>query len=308
MPRENHHHHHHGHAHEHGDFGRVFVVGIVLNLTFVVIEFSFGLWARSLALLADAGHNLSDVLALLLAWGATVLARRLPTKRHTYGLRRSSVLVALFNALSLFVVIGGIAWEAIRRFGQVVAVADEVVIAVAAVGVLINGITAWMFLAGQKHDLIVRGAYLHMATDAAVSLGVVLAGVIMRLTSWYWIDSVVSLLIVTIIMAGSTGLLRDSLSLALDAVPKNIDPESVERYLASLPGVIAVHDLHIWGMSTSEAALTVHLVKPDANIDDALLERIHHELKEQFSIGHSTVQFECGDADHPCPQAPATVV
>lgn len=305
-----HHDHDHAHAHHHGapDFGRAFAVGVVLNLAFVVCEVAFGLWSNSLALLADAGHNLSDVLALLLAWGAAVLARRRPTKRHTYGLRRSTVLAALVNAVALLVVVGGIAWEAMRRFGTTSEVSGDVVIAVAAIGVIVNGATAWMFMSARRHDLNMRGAYLHMATDAAVSLGVVVAGLVMRTTGWHWIDPAIGLVIVAVILIGTLGLLRDAVNLALDAVPAHIDPVAVERYLAGLSGVVAVHDLHIWGMSTTECVLTVHLVKPDATIDDALLGRIQLELRAQFGIGHSTVQFERGDSEHLCHQSAAAVV
>ena len=290
------------------DYGRAFLAGIVLNLGFVVAEAVFGLLAHSLALLADAAHNLSDVLSLSLAWGATLLARRLPTQRHTYGLRRSSILAALLNSLMLLVAVGGIGWEAIRRIGDPEPVAGTTVIWVAAVGVAINGVTAWLFAPGRTDDLNIRGAFLHMAADAAVSLGVVLAGLGMLVTGWVWLDSAVSLLIVSVIVIGTWSMLRESMNLTLDAVPERIEPDLVEAYLAGLPGVVAVHDLHIWGMSTTETALTVHLVKPDASIDDALLNRINKELHDKFGIDHTTVQFELGDAAHPCSQAPAHVV
>lgn len=298
----------HGHDHAPKDFGKAFAVGIALNLIFVITEAVYGYLANSLALLADAGHNLSDVLGLALAWGATVLVKRLPTKRRTYGLRRSSILASLINAVLLLLAVGAIAWEAIGRFQSPEPVASGTVMAVAGVGIVINGITAWLFASGSKSDVNIRGAFLHMAADAAVSLGVVIAALMMRATGWLWLDPAVSLVIVIVITVGTWSLLRHSLDLAMDAVPPHIDPAAVESYLAQLPGVVAVHDLHIWGMSTTEVALTVHLVKPDAQIDDALLTEIQHELREQFGIDHTTVQFELGDAAHPCGQAPVSAV
>jgi len=302
------HNHPHDHSHAPKNFDRAFTIGIALNVGFVVIEVVFGLFANSLALLADAGHNLSDVLSLLFAWGASVLVRKLPTQRHTYGLRRTSILAALINALVLLVAVGAIAWEAILRFGHPEAVASDTVIWVASVGIVINGFTAWLFMSGQKQDMNIRGAYLHMMADAAVSFGVVLAAITIKFTGWLWLDPVMSLVVAVIIGIGTWGLLRESLSLALDAVPANIHPAKVEAYLASLPGIEAVHDLHIWAMSTTEIALTVHLVKPDAVIDDLLLVQINNELRELFGIQHTTVQFERGDTSHPCKQAPAEVV
>ncbi len=297
-----------GHAHAPKDFGKAFAIGITLNLAFVATEAVYGWLANSLALLADAGHNLSDVLGLALAWGATMLVKRLPTKRRTYGLRRSSILASLINAVLLLLAVGAIAWEAIGRFRHPEPVAGGTVMAVAAVGIVINGITAWLFAAGSKTDVNIRGAFLHMAADAAVSLGVVLAALAMLATGWHWLDPAVSLAIVVVITLGTWGLLRDSVNLAMDAVPAHIDPAAVEDFLASLPGVVAVHDLHIWAMSTTEVALTAHLVKPDAQIDDAWLTEIRHDLLERFGIDHTTVQYERGDAAHPCGQAPATVL
>ena len=302
------HNHPHDHSHAPKNFDRAFTIGIALNVGFVVIEVVFGLFANSLALLADAGHNLSDVLSLLFAWGASVLVRKLPTQRHTYGLRRTSILAALINALVLLVAVGAIAWEAILRFGHPEAVASDTVIWVASVGIVINGFTAWLFMSGQKQDMNIRGAYLHMMADAAVSFGVVLAAITIKFTGWLWLDPVMSLVVAVIIGIGTWGLLRESLSLALDAVPANIHPAKVEAYLASLPGIEAVHDLHIWAMSTTEIALTVHLIKPDAVIDDLLLIQINNELRERFGIQHTTVQFERGNTSHPCKQAPAEVV
>ena len=298
----------HSHSHAPANYGRAFAVGAVLNLGFVIMEAIFGLSSHSLALLSDAGHNLGDVLGLLLAWGASYLSTRHPTERRTYGLRRSSILAALTNAIVLLVVTGGIGWEAIRRLSHSQPVASTTVMWVAAVGIAVNGITALMFVSGRKHDINLKGAFLHMASDAAVAFGVVLAGFAMRATGWFWLDPAISVLIGVVIMVGTWGLLRESLNLALDAVPEGINPADVEAYLNRLPGVEAVHDLHIWGMSTTEAALTVHLVTPDASIDDALLSRINRELHDQFGIEHTTVQFEHGDISHPCGQAPAEVV
>ena len=302
------HNHPHDHSHAPKNFDRAFAIGIALNVGVVVVEVIFGLLSNSLALLADAGHNLSDVLSLLFAWGASVLVRKLPTQRHTYGLRRTSILAALINALVLLVAVGAIAWEAILRFGHPEVVASDTVIWVASVGIVINGFTAWLFMSGQKQDMNIRGAYLHMMADAAVSLGIVLAAIAIKFTDWLWLDPFMSLVVAVIIGIGTWGLLRESLSLALDAVPANIHPAKVEAYLAGLPGIEAVHDLHIWAMSTTEIALTVHLIKPDAVIDDLLLVQINNELRELFGIQHTTVQFERGNTSHPCKQAPEEVV
>ena len=302
MGHDHHHDHSHAHPHSHAprDFGRAFAIGIALNLGFVVVEAAYGVAAHSLALLADAGHNFGDVLGLVLAWIASVLVRRLPTPRRTYGLRRSTILAALFNAVVLLIAIGGIAWEATLRLRHPQPIASGIVMAVAAIGIAVNGFSAWLFMAGRKDDLNIRGAFLHMLADAAVSLGVVLAALAMAFTGWTWLDPLVSLGIVAVIAFGTWGLLRESLDLALDAVPRGIDPHAVETYLAGLPGIVAVHDLHIWGMSTTDAALTVHLLKPDASIDDALLSRINHDLRHRFGSGHVTVQFELGGCAHPC--------
>jgi cobalt-zinc-cadmium efflux system protein len=293
---------HGGHGHGHGpkNYGRAFAWGVALNLLFVGIESLYGFLTNSLSLLADAGHNLSDVLGLLLAWVASVLAQRVPTARRTYGLRRSSILASLANALLLLVAVGGICWESIVRLRHPEPVASGTVMLVASIGILINGLTAWVFASGSKSDLNVRGAFLHMAADAAVSAGVVFAALAMRYTGWLWLDPVASLAIALVITIGTWGLLRDSIELSLDAVPRHIDPAKVEAYLRTLPGVVEVHDLHIWAMSTTEVALTVHLVKPDARVDDALLETVGHELAERFGIGHATVQLELGGG-YTCP-------
>jgi cobalt-zinc-cadmium efflux system protein len=299
------HHHDHGHDHAPKDLGRAFAVGVALNLGFVVVEVFYGYLAGSLALIADAGHNLSDVFGLLLAWGAAWLSARAPTRRRSYGYRRSSILAALLNAVVLLIAVGAIVWEAIRRFAAPEPVAGGTVMWVAAVGIAINTATALMFMSGRKDDLNIRGAFLHMTADAAVSLGVVVAAGVIMLTGWLWLDPAVSILISAIITLGTWGLLRDSVNLAMDAVPEGIDPQAVEAYLAGQANVTEVHDLHIWGMSTTETALTVHLVRPGCAVDDGLLARLRHDLDHRFGIAHATIQVETGD---PCPQASAHVV
>ncbi len=290
----------HGHDHGPTNYGRAFAIGIALNLGFVIVEFIYGRFAHSLALVADAGHNLSDVLSLALAWGAAVLARRHPTEDRTYGFRRSSILAALIDAVVLLVAIGAIAWEAIRRFSEPNQVEGGTVIWVAAVGIAVNAITALLFMSGRKGDLNIKGAFIHMAADAGVSLGVVLAGFAIIYTGWLWLDPVVSLAISAVILIGTWGLLRDSVNLALDAVPEGVDLNSVREHLASLPTCVDVHDLHIWGMSTTETALTAHLVMNHSICDDALLARITEELHRKFGIEHATLQVESGDPAYPC--------
>jgi len=284
----------HGHSHSHApaSFGRAFAIGIVLNTAFVVVETIYGLLSHSLALVADAGHNLSDVLGLALAWGATVLAKRAATERHTYGFRRSSVLAALGNAVFLLVSVGAIAWEAITRLRTPDHVGAQTVIWVALLGILINAGTAMLFMAGRKDDLNVRGAFIHMAADAAISAGVVVAGILIAFTGWFWIDPVVSLLVAAVIIYGTWDLLRESVNLSLDAVPEGIDLAGVRSYLAALPAVTDAHHLHIWGLSTTEAALTVHLVLAAGADSSPLLREINATLKERFRIDHATIQFE----------------
>ena len=301
-------HHHHGHSHAPADFNRAFAIGVVLNTGFVVVEAAYGFLTNSLALLADAGHNLSDVLGLLLAWGAAVLVKRRPTARHTYGMKRSSILASLANAVLLLVAVGMIVWEAVQRLGHPEPVAEMTVIWVATVGIVINTATALMFRSGAKGDINVRGAFLHMAADAAISLGVVIAAFAVMQTGWLWLDPVVSIAIALVITYSTWSLLSASLNLALDAVPENIDPRKIESYFAGLPGVTEVHDLHIWAMSTTEVALTAHLVRPGAGLDDELLGKVCHDMQETFGIGHVTVQVEQGDPDHACRLAPAEVV
>jgi cobalt-zinc-cadmium efflux system protein len=288
-------------------FGAAFAIGIALNAGFVVLEVVFGIAGHSVALLADAGHNLSDALGLVVAWLAIVLARRAPTARFTYGLGGSSILAALFNAVFLLVVVGGLSWEAIGRLLHPGPVAGKTVMIVAAAGIAINGICAWLFASGRKHDLNIRGAFMHMAADVVVSAGVVVAGLIILLTGWLWLDPLVSLAINAIIVWGTWTLLRDSTAMSLSAVPPGIESERVERFLAARPGVASVHDLHIWGMSTRETALTVHLVMPGGHPGDAFIAELCRNLQERFAIGHATVQVET-DEDAACPLAPAHVV
>ncbi len=298
----------HRHAGRGGDHGHAFAVGVAINLGFVLVEVVAGLFAGSLALLSDAAHNLGDVLGLLLAWGAGRLALRPRSARRTYGMRRSTILAALANAILLLLAVGAIAAEAIRRLGHPAPVAGLPVILVAAAGVLVNGATALLFRAGRHHDLNVRGAFLHMAADAGVSLGVVAGGLVIRFAGWTWLDPALSLAIGVVIAVGTWGLLRESLDLAMDAVPAGIDPARVEAWLTALPGVTAVHDLHIWGMSTSEVALTAHLVTRPGTMDDAALHRAAAGLDGTFGIGHSTIQVEVGDPANGCCRADGDTV
>ncbi len=290
---------HHGHHHAPADYGRAFLIGTVLNLGFVAVEAFYGIVANSVALLADAGHNLSDVLGLLLAWGAATLSKRKPSANFTYGLRRSSILSALFNAVFLLVAIGAIAFEAVQRLGDPQPVDGGIVMAVAAVGILINGATALLFARGSKHDLNIRGAFLHMTADAAVSAGVVISGLLVLQTGWLWLDPVTSLVIVAVILVGTWGLLRRSVNMALDRVPEHIPPAEVVTALEGLPGVTKVHDLHIWSLSTTDVALTCHLVMPAGCPGDAFLRSVGDMLHDRFHIGHTTIQVE-RDEDRAC--------
>lgn len=300
------HQHAHGHAHSHQHaapapgHGRAFALAIGLNTVFVAVEFGYGFVANSTALMADAGHNLSDMLGLVLAWGAALLAQRAPNAQYTYGLRSSSILAALANALLLLLACGAIGWEALQRISSAPAVAGMTVSVVAAIGVVINGFSAWLFMAGSKGDLNVRGAYLHMLADAAISLGVVVSGLIIMQTGWAWLDPIISLLIVVVIVAGTWSLLRESLRLVLAAVPDNVDPAAVAAFLSRQSGVEAVHDLHIWAMSTTETALTAHLVIPGAYPGDEVIEEIVARLRRDFAIHHSTLQIEQGTRPHVC--------
>ena len=296
--------HVHVHEHDRGNHdhvsGRVFMLAVVLNLAYLLAEAGIGLYANSVAVLADAGHNLSDVLALLLAWGAGALARRPSSARFTYGLGSSTIWAALINAVVLLIAVGSIAWEALGRFFTVQTVQSSWIIGIALVGVVVNGATAALFFGGRKSDLNVRGAFLHMAADAAVSLGVALAGALILATGWNWIDPAVSLVVSALIVYGTWGLLREALGMSLHSVPGSIRYEAVMEFLCALPGVESVHDLHVWGMSTAETALTAHLVVPEGHPGDAFLDHAAHELEGRFGICHATLQIEHGDGDHPC--------
>ncbi len=301
--------HGHGHGHSYGhhhpppDAGRAFALAAAINVAFVVIEAGAGLVTGSLALLADAGHNLSDVLGLLLAWGAAAMARAAPAGRRTYGLRKGTILASVANAGLLLLAVGAIAWEAVRRLGDPQPVETGPVIVVAAIGVVINTVTALMFMRSQKEDLNARGAFLHLAADAAISAGVVVAALVIGFTGLLWIDPVVSLAIVAVIVLGTWELLGESFDLAMDAAPKGVDPAAVRGWLEELPGVTEVHDLHIWAMSTTETALTAHLIRPSS--DDGFLHDACAGLAERFGIGHATLQIETGGD---CRLAPADVV
>ncbi|MGZ5050958.1 MAG: cation diffusion facilitator family transporter [Methylobacter sp.] len=304
------HHHHHEHKHEHSvghhhhaapnGQGRMFIVTILLNSMFVMIEFAYGFIANSTALIADAGHNASDVLCLLLAWGAVMLTRRQPSLRYTYGLRSTSILAALANAILLLLASGAIAWEAVHRFQQPPQVATLTISAIAAVGIVINGLSAWLLMKDSKNDLNIRGAYLHMVADAAVSVAVVVTGLTMFHTGWYWLDPAVSLVIVLVIVIGTWTLLRDSLQLVLSAVPAHVDALAIDAYLRQVDGVTDIHDLHIWGLSTTETALTVHLVMPGGYPGDTFIDDIVCTLQQQHAIHHCTLQVEQGTTNHSC--------
>ena len=309
-----HHHHDHSHSRAHGhvghshapaSFGFAFAIGVALNTAIVIAELVFGYAANSLALIADAAHNFSDVIGLLLAWGAAWLALRRPTQQHTYGYRRASILAALINAGLLLLAVGGIAAEAVGRFQEPAPVASQTVIYVAMLGIVVNGATALLFMRGRHGDLNIRGAYLHMVADAGVSFGVVIAALLIMWTGWLWIDPVVSLGIAAVVLASGWGLAKDSVNLAMDGVPKGIDLAKVESYLREREGVIEVHDLHIWAMSTNETALTAHLVRP-GGLDDAFLSKVCDELTHHFNIAHATLQIEIGN--DVCRLAPAEVV
>ncbi|OJY66817.1 MAG: cation transporter [Sphingobium sp. 66-54] len=284
--------HDHGHSHAPASFGRAFVIGIVLNSVFVLVEAGYGLASGSMALVADAGHNLSDVLGLLIAWGATLLATKEPSARFTYGFKSSSILAALLNAALLLIAVGAIALETVQRFFNPAPVSSGTMIFVAAIGILINGFTAWLFMRGRKSDLNIRGAYLHMVADALVSVGVVVAGVLIGLTGLLWIDPLTSLIIIIVITFGTWGLLKDSVKMSLLAVPAGLDGDAVDGWLRAQPGVADVHHLHIWSLSTTQTALTAHLRMPGGHPGDAFLQRIGTELAERFHIDHATVQIE----------------
>jgi cobalt-zinc-cadmium efflux system protein len=298
MPHVHDHEHEHGHGHAHGhshasrSFGFAFALGTALNVGFVAVEAVFGILVNSMALLADAGHNLSDVLGLLIAWGASVLATKQPTAQYTYGLRSSSILAALANAIILLVAVGAIALEAVQRLLDPEPVAGTAVMIVAGLGIIVNGVTAWLFAAGREGDINIKGAFLHMAADAVVSLGVVVAGLAILFTGRQWLDPLASLAIAVVIVWSTWGLLRDAVSMSLNAVPPGIQPADVRHYLEGLAGVGHIHDLHIWPMSTTETALTCHLVMPGGHPGDVFMARAASELHHRFGIGHVTLQIE----------------
>ena len=287
------HDHNHSHSRPHSqNYTRAFAIGIILNVIYIAVELGYGLLINSMALLADAGHNFSDVLGLLLAWGAAYLAETAATEKRTYGLGKSTILAALFNAIILMIAVGAITIESIRKIIYPEPVHGQTMMIVAAIGFVINAVTALLFMKGREKDLNIKGAFLHMAADAGVSLGVVVAGLIIVWTGWLWIDPVIGLVIVLVITIGTWGLLKDSFNLSVDAVPKGIKLKEVENYLQKISGVEEVHDLHIWAMSTTETALTAHLVIPEETKDDYFLKKICSELHTQFGIEHSTIQIE----------------
>ena len=299
MNPESPHHHHHAAP----DYSRAFAVGVALNIIFVVIEVTYGVIANSLALITDAGHNLSDVLGLLLAWGASYLAGKKPSRRRTYGYSRATILASMFSGLLLLAAVAVISWEAVNRFFTPSEPVGQTIMIVAGIGVLINSITAWFFVSGKDHDLNIRGAYLHMAADALVSLGVVISGFVIWKFGLKWFDPLSSLLIAAVIFWSTWGLLRDSLNLAIDAVPRDIDPQVIRKWLSDQPGVEGLHDLHIWPISTTQTALTAHLLMPEPPADDEFLHNLAMQLQKMFKISHATFQIERGDDDHPCVQS-----
>jgi cobalt-zinc-cadmium efflux system protein len=299
MNRESHHHHHHAAP----DYNRAFAVGVALNVIFVVIEVAYGVMANSLALITDAGHNLSDVLGLLLAWGANYLAGKKPSLRRTYGYSRATILASMFSGLLLLAAVAVISWEAVNRFFTPSEPAGQTIMIVAGIGVLINSITAWFFVSGKDHDLNIRGAYLHMAADALVSLGVVISGFVIWKFGLKWFDPLSSLLIAAVIFWSTWGLLRDSLNLAIDGVPRDIDPDKIRKWLSDQPGVEGLHDLHIWPISTTETALTAHLLMSEPPEDDEFLHNLAMQLQDIYRISHATFQIERGNGDNPCKQS-----
>lgn len=290
----------HSHSHTPDKYNLAFAIGISLNIVFVLIEASYGVIADSLALIADAWHNLSDVVSLLLAWGANYLASRPATDKRTYGLRRATIMASLVSAVLLLFALGGIAWESLERLWEPSPANGLVIIVVAAIGVVINTATALLFVSGQKHDLNIRGAYLHMAADAGVSIGVVIAGVAIMYTGWLWLDPLISLFIVLVVLVGTWGLLKDSLNLSIDAVPKGIDISEIRTYLMRLDNVVDIHDLHVWALSTRQNALSVHIIRRDAKLDNNFLHEIQEHLHHDFNISHVTVQVESEEDANGC--------
>jgi cobalt-zinc-cadmium efflux system protein len=299
LNRQVNHHHHHALP----DYNRAFAAGVILNVGFVIVEAVYGVMSDSLALLTDAGHNLSDVLGLLLAWGAAALARKRPSPRRTYGFSRATIIASVFSGLLLMGAVGAIGWEAVNRLMEPPQPSGKIIMIVAAIGVAINTVTALFFLSGRNHDLNIRGAFLHMAADAVVSLGVVISGALILFYGMNWIDPVISLVIAGVIFLSTWGLLRDSLNLAVDAVPRNVNPDAVREYLTGLPGVRALHDLHIWPMSTTDTALTAHLVMDAFPDSDHFLNDVAQALEVRFSIKHPTIQMERYDSDIVCHQS-----
>ena len=298
------HQHNHQHCSHHHPTpthnNRIFGFAISLNLIYVGIEFTYGWLTNSTALIADAGHNVSDVLGLLLSWYAIVLTQRKPNEKYTYGLRSSSILAALTNGMLLLFACGAIAWEAAHRFSAPPIIEGFTISAIAGIGIFINGLSALLLLKDSHHDLNMRSAYLHMVADTAVSLSVVIAGIAMQYGNWYWLDPTMSLIIVLVIVIGTWSLLREAIQLALSAVPKRINVTDINHYLSQLPGVSDVHDLHIWGLSTTENALTAHLVMPNGCPGDEFIDDINHTLKESYAIHHATLQIELGTTHHHC--------
>ena len=287
----------HQHSHSHDmNLGNAFKIGISINIVFIIVEAAYGFFSNSMALAADAGHNLSDVLALVFSWIAVILSQRKPTLKFTYGFRRSTILIALLNTILLLAAVAFIVWETIQRLGKPLEINSNSVITVAAIGIAVNGFTAWLFMKGKKHDLNIRSAFVHFIADALVSLGVVVAGIIMAFTGIVWVDSLVSFAIIAVILYSSYHLLIDSVNLALDAVPENVNIQAVRDYLKSLPEVSGIHDLHIWALSTTDAALTVHLAT-NTQTDVAFITNVQHQLHQQFDIEHATIQVEYGKAD-----------
>ena len=286
------------HDHSVKNYNKAFALGVTLNITFVIVEASYGIMADSLALIADAWHNLSDVISLLLAWGASYLSSKPATLRRTYGLKKATVLASLISAVLLIFALGGIAYEAVQRFANPQGINGLTVIIVAGIGVFINAATAMLFMADQKHDLNIRGAYLHMLTDAGVSLGVVVAGIVFMFTGWLWLDPAISIIIVLVVLIGTWGLLKDSLNLSLDAVPKDINIVEIKDYLESLNDVIEIHDLHIWALGTRENALSVHLVSKETLINNDLIHKVQKHLHDTYKIEHATIQIENIENNH----------
>jgi len=284
--------HHHSHNHGVKNYNKAFAIGILLNLVFVGVEVAYGLSSASLALLADAGHNLSDVLSLILAWGASLLSKKTASEKRTYGYRKITIIASNISAILLLMTLGGIVWEAVGRFNDPKAVDSLVIIIVAGIGVLINSITAWLFVQGQQQDLNIKGAFLHMVADALISLGVVISGLVIMKTGLMIIDPAISIFVAIIILFGTLGLLKDSFNLAIDAVPEKIDIPEIKTYFSNLSSVTQIHDLHVWALSTTETALSIHLVVTDERISNNFLQQIQSDLHEHYHIEHATIQLE----------------